>query len=132
MCTNCNKGNCPTPQACELPIQFAGQEPEADDEPMPTSFAIALWIAGSRSLPSLSFRSSPAVWPAPTEEVIMSTEITETAPEQTNTLPAAPEARAALALNATKTAADLRALVEKHQPLKGIEVKDKATRDQLH
>lgn len=59
-------------------------------------------------------------------------EITEAAPEQTTTLPAAPEARAALALNATKTAADLRALVEKHTPLKGIEVKDKATRDQLH
>lgn len=59
-------------------------------------------------------------------------EITEAAPEQANTLPAAPEARAALALNATKTAADLRALVEKHTPLKGIEVKDKATRDQLH
>lgn len=62
----------------------------------------------------------------------MTTEITEAAPEQANTLPAAPEARAALALNSTKTAADLRALVEKHQPLKGIEVKDKATRDQLH
>lgn len=61
----------------------------------------------------------------------MTTEITE-APEQANTLPAAPEERAALALNATKTAADLRALVEKHTPLKGIEVKDKATRDQLH
>lgn len=60
------------------------------------------------------------------------TEITEAAPEQANTLPAAPEERAALALNATKTAADLRALVEKHKPLKGIEVKDRATRDQLH
>ena len=54
----------------------------------------------------------------------MSTEI--------NTLPAAPKARAELALNTTKTAADLRALVEKHAPLKGIEVKDKATREQLH
>lgn len=60
------------------------------------------------------------------------TEITQAAPEQANTLPAAPEERAALALNTTKTAADLRALVEKHTPLKGIEVKDKATRDQLH
>lgn len=49
-----------------------------------------------------------------------------------NTLPAAPKARAELALNASKTAADLRALVAKHEPLKGIEVKDKATRDQLH
>lgn len=49
MCNhNCNQGrNCPTPQACELPIQFAGQEPKDEDEPMPTSFAIALWIAGS-------------------------------------------------------------------------------------
>ena len=62
----------------------------------------------------------------------MNVELIEPVTEQANTLPAAPEARAALALNATKTAADLRALVEKHQPLKGIEVKDKATRDQLH
>lgn len=62
----------------------------------------------------------------------MNDELTQAAPEQANTLPAAPEERAALALNATKTAADLRALVEKHTPLKGIEVKDKATRDQLH
>jgi hypothetical protein len=62
----------------------------------------------------------------------MNVELIEPAAEQGNTLPAAPEARAALALNSTKTAADLRALVEKHQPLKGIEVKDKATRDQLH
>jgi hypothetical protein len=62
----------------------------------------------------------------------MTTELIEPTTEQTNTLPAAPEERAALALNSTKTAADLRALVEKHQPLKGIEVKDKATRDQLH
>lgn len=62
----------------------------------------------------------------------MNVDLIEPAAEQANTLPAAPEARAALALNSTKTAADLRALVEKHQPLKGIEVKDKATRDQLH
>ena len=48
------------------------------------------------------------------------------------TSPAAPEARAALALNTTETEKHLRGLVEKHQPLKGIEVKDKATRDQLH
>ena len=61
----------------------------------------------------------------------MNVELIEPATEQTNTLPAAPEERAARALNASKTAADLRALVEKHQPLKGIEVKDKATRDQL-
>ena len=59
----------------------------------------------------------------------MNDEITQAAPEQVNTLPAAPEERAALALNTTKTAADLRALVEKHTPLKGIEVKDKATRE---
>lgn len=62
----------------------------------------------------------------------MNVDLIEPATEQANTLPAAPEERAALALNATKTAADLRALVEKHTPLKGIEVKDKATRDQLH
>lgn len=62
----------------------------------------------------------------------MNVELIEPVTEQANTLPAAPEARAALALNSTKTAADLRALVEKHAPLKGIEVKDKATRDQLH
>jgi len=62
----------------------------------------------------------------------MNVELIEPVTEQGNTLPAAPEERAALALNATKTAADLRALVEKHTPLKGIEVKDKATRDQLH
>lgn len=62
----------------------------------------------------------------------MSTDTTTEVTEQANTLPAAPEARAALALNSTKTAADLRALVEKHKPLKGIDVKDKATRDQLH
>lgn len=62
----------------------------------------------------------------------MNDELTQAAPEQANTLPAAPKARAELALNASKTAADLRALVAKHEPLKGIEVKDKATRDQLH
>lgn len=38
-CTNCD-GKCPTPEACELPVQFA------DDEPVPISFAIALWITG--------------------------------------------------------------------------------------
>lgn len=40
MCNhNCNQGrNCPTPQACELPIQFA------DEEPTPTAFALVLWI----------------------------------------------------------------------------------------
>lgn len=40
MCNhNCNQGrNCPTPQACELPIQFAGEEPT------PTAFAVVLWI----------------------------------------------------------------------------------------
>lgn len=31
------KANCPTPQACELPIQFAG------DEPMPTTFRLIWW-----------------------------------------------------------------------------------------
>ena len=42
MCNhNCNQGrNCPTPQACEMPIQFAGEEPE----PIPTAFAVVLWV----------------------------------------------------------------------------------------
>ena len=38
-CTNCD-GKCPTPEACELPVQFA------DDEPIPPSFALAIWITG--------------------------------------------------------------------------------------
>lgn len=29
-CTNCN-GKCPTPEACELPISFAGDEPTATE-----------------------------------------------------------------------------------------------------
>lgn len=41
-CTSnaCDQGRkpCPTPQACELPVQYA------DDEPMPTSFALVLWV----------------------------------------------------------------------------------------
>jgi len=40
MCTNC-RGNCPTPEACELPIQFAGQEPE--DLTTGTVGAFVLW-----------------------------------------------------------------------------------------
>ena len=40
MCNhNCNQGrNCPCPEACELPIQFA------DEEPTPTAFALVLWV----------------------------------------------------------------------------------------
>lgn len=34
------KAKCPTPEACELPVQFA------DDEPMPASFAFVLWAIG--------------------------------------------------------------------------------------
>lgn len=38
MCNhNCNQGrNCPTPQACELPIQYADDEPAA--------FAVIKWV----------------------------------------------------------------------------------------
>lgn len=41
-CTHdCQQGKkCPTPEACELPIQYA------DDEPMPASFAFVLWVVG--------------------------------------------------------------------------------------
>lgn len=42
MATECNHNcqrKCPCPEACELPIQFA-----EDDEPMPTSFALVLWV----------------------------------------------------------------------------------------
>lgn len=59
----------------------------------------------------------------------MTTEITE-APEQANTLPAAPEARAALALNASETEKTLRELASKYTTI--TEVKDKAGREQAH
>lgn len=43
-CTSdrCQQGRakCPCPEACELPIQYAGEEPE----PTPTAFAVVLWI----------------------------------------------------------------------------------------
>lgn len=41
--SNCHQGRkpCPCPEACELPIQFADDEPE---EPTPTAFAVVLWI----------------------------------------------------------------------------------------
>jgi hypothetical protein len=58
------------------------------------------------------------------------TEITEAAPEQANTLPAAPEARAALALNARETEKTLRELASKYTTI--TEVKDKAGREQAH
>lgn len=40
MCShNCNQGrNCPCPEACELPIQYA------DEEPTPIAFAVVLWV----------------------------------------------------------------------------------------
>lgn len=45
MCTSnaCNQGRkpCPTPQACELPVQFAGPEPE--DRNTGTVGAFVLW-----------------------------------------------------------------------------------------
>lgn len=41
-CTSdrCQQGRakCPCPDACELPIQYA------DEEPTPTAFALVLWI----------------------------------------------------------------------------------------
>lgn len=41
-CTSdrCQQGRakCPCPEACELPIQYA------DEEPTPTAFAVVLWI----------------------------------------------------------------------------------------
>lgn len=39
-CTHdCQQGKkCPCPEACELPIQYA------DEEPTPTAFAVVLWI----------------------------------------------------------------------------------------
>lgn len=44
-CTSdrCQQGRakCPCPEACELPIQYADEEPE---EPTPTAFAVVLWI----------------------------------------------------------------------------------------
>jgi len=60
----------------------------------------------------------------------MTEEITEAAPEQANTLPAAPEARAALALNASETEKTLRELAGKYASI--TEVKDKAGREQAH
>lgn len=51
-CTSdrCKQGRekCPCPEACELPIQFA------DDEPIPPSFALALWITGCITLLALA------------------------------------------------------------------------------
>lgn len=35
-CNTCGQGPCPTPQACELRIDFAG------DEPLPTSFKLVI------------------------------------------------------------------------------------------
>lgn len=60
----------------------------------------------------------------------MNDEITQAAPEQANTLPAAPEARAALALNASETEKTLRELASKYTSI--TEVKDKAGREQAH
>ena len=60
----------------------------------------------------------------------MTEEITEAAPEQANTLPAAPEARAALALNASETEKTLRELAGKYASI--TEVKDKDGREQAH
>lgn len=60
----------------------------------------------------------------------MNDEITQAAPEQANTLPAAPEARAALALNASETEKTLRELASKYTTI--TEVKDKAGREQAH
>jgi hypothetical protein len=37
-CNQCGQGPCPTPQACELPIQHA------EDEPLPSSFAFVIWM----------------------------------------------------------------------------------------
>lgn len=41
-CTSdrCQQGRakCPCPEACELPIQYA------DEEPTPTAFAVVLWV----------------------------------------------------------------------------------------
>lgn len=50
MCNhNCNQGrNCPTPQACELPIQYA--------EPEPMSFGFIKWVlVGFTAIAAASF-----------------------------------------------------------------------------
>lgn len=60
----------------------------------------------------------------------MTTELIEPTAEQGNTLPAAPEARAALALNASETEKTLRELASKYTSI--TEVKDKAGREQAH
>ena len=60
----------------------------------------------------------------------MTTELIEPVTEQANTLPAAPEARAALALNASETEKTLRELAGKYTSI--TEVKDKAGREQAH
>ena len=52
-CTSnaCQQGRkkCPTPEACELPIQYA------EDEPMPASFAFVLWVVGCIAVAAISF-----------------------------------------------------------------------------
>ena len=60
----------------------------------------------------------------------MNVELIEPVTEQANTLPAAPEARAALALNASETEKTLRELAGKYASI--TEVKDKAGREQAH
>jgi hypothetical protein len=60
----------------------------------------------------------------------MNVDLIEPATEQANTLPAAPEERAALALNASETEKTLRELASKYASI--TEVKDKAGREQAH
>lgn len=60
----------------------------------------------------------------------MNVELIEPAAEQANTMPAAPEERAALALNASETEKTLRELASKYASI--TEVKDKAGREQAH